>query len=141
MGLRRGGMNTLLTSLILVATAAQTAVCCSVCKDQVLRCHTCVAAGEEECDRQGSSPCPQYADACSTITGPNTVMKSCSYKSFCDRDHHDNPGVMMECCFTEACNGPKAHRHRGSPNTAMALRACPALLVGALLTLLVTSRL
>lgn len=36
-----------------------------------LKCHTCVASNENDCNRQGSTSCPQYADACSTITGPS----------------------------------------------------------------------
>ena len=44
---------------------------CSVCKGHGLKCHTCVASNDDDCNRQGSTPCPQYADACSTITGPS----------------------------------------------------------------------
>ncbi|KAG5835249.1 hypothetical protein ANANG_G00270360 [Anguilla anguilla] len=116
--------------------------CCSVCKDEALKCHTCVAADEEECDQQGSFVCPQYSDACATITGPNTVMKSCSYRSFCERPHHGNPGVRMECCFTENCNGPQsAYRHGEHRNSAGGLGPSPPLLLlGALLARLATSR-
>ncbi|XP_036382084.1 uncharacterized protein si:ch211-113d22.2 [Megalops cyprinoides] len=99
-------------------------------RGEALKCHTCVAANEEECNRQGSASCPQYADACSTITGPNTVMKSCSYKSFCDKANQGNSGAKMECCFSDDCNGPhKGHRH----NAAGALGSSPSLLLGALL--------
>lgn len=42
-----------------------------VCPVHALKCHTCVASNENDCNRQGSTSCPQYADACSTITGPS----------------------------------------------------------------------
>lgn len=45
--------------------------CCSACEGHALKCHTCMASNEDECNRQGSSPCPQHTDVCSTITGPS----------------------------------------------------------------------
>ncbi|KAM6964948.1 uncharacterized protein FYW47_007287 [Aplochiton taeniatus] len=103
------------------------------CHTASLKCHTCVASSEDECNRQGSSPCPQYADACSTITGQNTVMKSCSYKAFCEKAHHGNAGAKMECCFSEDCNGPHRGHSHGENNAAGALSCSPALLLGALM--------
>ncbi|GAA6224809.1 uncharacterized protein si:ch211-113d22.2 isoform X2 [Lates japonicus] len=108
-----------------------------------LKCHTCVASNEDDCNRQGSASCPQYADACSTITGPNTVMKSCTYKAFCDKANGGNSGAKMECCFGDDCNGPHRshsygeHRHNGTG----ALASSPVLLMAALLLHLAFSRL
>ncbi|XP_050931283.1 uncharacterized protein si:ch211-113d22.2 isoform X2 [Lates calcarifer] len=113
------------------------------CHSHALKCHTCVASNEDDCNRQGSASCPQYADACSTITGPNTVMKSCTYKAFCDKANGGNSGAKMECCFGDDCNGPHRshsygeHRHNG----AGALASSPVLLVAALLLRLAFSRL
>ncbi|KAG7476387.1 hypothetical protein MATL_G00082340 [Megalops atlanticus] len=116
--------------------------CCSVCKNEPLRCYTCAASSEEECGLQGSSVCPQFADACSTITGPGTVIKSCSYKSFCARADDGNPDIKMECCFTENCNGPhQAHSHGGPHNAASTLGSSPALSLWVLLAWLGAGRL
>ncbi|CAJ0964814.1 unnamed protein product [Ranitomeya imitator] len=41
---------------------------------KTLRCHSCVASNEEECYRQGTHVCPQYAEVCSTITAPRRVV-------------------------------------------------------------------
>ncbi|KPP61566.1 lymphocyte antigen 6D-like, partial [Scleropages formosus] len=109
---------------------------CSPCKDKALRCYTCVADGEDECNRQGSSTCPKYADACATVMGLNTLVKSCSYKSFCDKAHHGGEDVRMECCFTDDCNGPHlSHSHRGGHSATGVLSSSPALVLGALLLL------
>ncbi|KAJ8380028.1 hypothetical protein SKAU_G00008060 [Synaphobranchus kaupii] len=122
-------MKILLASLLLAVLAVHS---------EALKCYTCVASNEEECNRQGSSSCPQYADACSTITGPNIVMKSCSYKSFCDKANNGNSGAKMECCFSDDCNGPhKGHSHGGHRNVAGALMSSPALLLGALVVRLI----
>ncbi|KAL4635971.1 lymphocyte antigen 6D-like [Arapaima gigas] len=116
------------TLLVFLAFAAM-AIC-----SQALRCHTCVAGNEDECHQQGSSMCPQSADACSAITGPGTVVKTCTYRAFCDKAHNGPTGVKMECCFTDDCNGPhKGHSHRGQHNSAGALGFSPALILGALL--------
>ncbi|KAM3610559.1 uncharacterized protein V6R79_005712 [Siganus canaliculatus] len=105
-----------------------------VCHSHTLKCHTCVASNEEDCNRQGSTSCPQYADACSTITGPNTVMKSCTYKGFCDKAHGGSSGAKMECCFGDDCNGPhRSHSHGNHGNGAGALASSPVLLITALL--------
>ncbi|KAJ8285947.1 hypothetical protein GJAV_G00032800 [Gymnothorax javanicus] len=118
-------MRTVLVWLLLVTWAAHS---------EALKCYTCVASNEDECNGQGSSSCPQYADACSTITGHNTVMKSCSYKPFCDKALHGNSGAKMECCFSDDCNGPhKGHSHGGHPNAVGPLGSSPALLIGALM--------
>ena len=71
----------------------------------------------------------------------DTVMKSCSYKAFCDKAHSGNSGAKMECCFTDDCNGPhKGHQHGEHKNTAGALGASPALLLGALMLRMALSR-
>ncbi|XP_055518180.1 uncharacterized protein si:ch211-113d22.2 [Leucoraja erinacea] len=72
---------------------------------EALKCYTCVASNEEDCDRQGSLLCPQFADGCSTITATNSVIKSCSYKAFCDHSQLATGAVKMNCCFTDECNG------------------------------------
>ncbi|CAG08553.1 unnamed protein product [Tetraodon nigroviridis] len=105
------------------------------CHGHALKCHTCVASNEDDCNRQGSAPCPQYADACSTITGANTVMKSCTYKDFCNKAHSSSSGAKMQCCFSDDCNGPhRSQSHGGHPhNGAGAAASSPGLLLGALL--------
>uniref|UniRef100_A0A3Q3JKX5 Uncharacterized protein n=1 Tax=Monopterus albus TaxID=43700 RepID=A0A3Q3JKX5_MONAL len=119
------------------------ALSCSVCKDYTLKCHTCVASNEDDCNRQGSNSCPQYADACSTIMGPNTVMKSCTYKAFCDKARGATSGTKMECCFGDNCNGPhRSHSHGDyHHNGAGALGSSPVPLITALLVRMVFSQL
>uniref|UniRef100_A0A3Q1HQ76 Uncharacterized protein n=1 Tax=Anabas testudineus TaxID=64144 RepID=A0A3Q1HQ76_ANATE len=134
-------MKTILTLLVFISLAC--ALSCSVCEGHTLKCHTCMASNEDDCNRQGATSCPQYADACSTITGPNTVIKSCTYKAFCDKAHSSNSGAKMECCFGENCNGPhKSHsygdHHR---NDAGALAYSPILLITALLLRMAFSQL
>uniref|UniRef100_A0A3B4GKY7 Si:ch211-113d22.2 n=1 Tax=Pundamilia nyererei TaxID=303518 RepID=A0A3B4GKY7_9CICH len=115
---------------------------CSVCEGHALKCHTCVASNEEDCNRQGSTTCPQYADACSTITGPNTVMKSCTYKAFCDKANSGTSGAKMHCCFGDDCNGPhKSHSHGGHHNSTGAISSSPVLLITALLLRMALSQL
>ncbi|XP_061674451.1 uncharacterized protein si:ch211-113d22.2 [Syngnathoides biaculeatus] len=89
---------------------------CSVCKGGALRCHTCAASSEDDCNKQGSASCPQYADACATITGPHTVLKSCTYKAFCDKAHGSNSAAKMECCYGDNCNGPHRSHSQGDPH-------------------------
>ncbi|XP_055080240.1 uncharacterized protein si:ch211-113d22.2 [Periophthalmus magnuspinnatus] len=99
-----------------------------------LKCHTCVASNEDECNKLGSSSCPQYADACLTISGTNTVMKSCTYKAFCDKGQSSSSGAKMECCFGDNCNGPhKGHSHGAHRNSAGATVFSPLLITTALL--------
>ncbi|XP_012718913.1 urokinase plasminogen activator surface receptor isoform X1 [Fundulus heteroclitus] len=126
-------MKTVLTLLGLFSLACHSILSCSVCEGNALKCHTCVASSEEDCNKQGSTSCPQYADACSTITGPNTVMKSCTYKAFCDKAHGSSSGAKMECCFGDDCNGPHRSHHR---NAAGAPSTSPAVLITSLLLLL-----
>ncbi|XP_040927992.1 uncharacterized protein si:ch211-113d22.2 isoform X2 [Betta splendens] len=96
-----------------------------------LKCNTCMASNEDDCNRQGTTSCPQFADACSTITGPNTVIKSCTYKAFCDKAHGGSSGAKMECCFGDACNGPRRSHSHGDKhrNGGAALTSSLVLLV------------
>ncbi|XP_036069467.1 uncharacterized protein si:ch211-113d22.2 isoform X2 [Oryzias melastigma] len=123
-------MKTALGFLVLVSLASHS---------HALKCHTCVASSEDDCNKQGSTSCPQYADACSTITGPNTVMKSCTYKAFCDKAHSSNSGAKMECCFGDDCNGP--HRSHSHGNSSQALASSPVVLMAALLLRMAFSQL
>ncbi|XP_008280239.1 prostate stem cell antigen-like [Stegastes partitus] len=128
-------MKTALALLLLVSLA---------CHSHALKCHTCVASNDDDCNRQGSTSCPQYADACSTITGPSTVMKSCTYKAFCDKAHHgSSSGAKMECCFGDDCNGPhRSHSHGDHHHSgAGALASSPVLLITALLLRMAFSQL
>ncbi|XP_064256438.1 prostate stem cell antigen-like [Passer domesticus] len=106
---------------------------------KALKCHKCVASNENDCNQQGSHSCPQYADACSTITAPNSVIKSCSYKSFCDQARRGGSGgATVRCCFSDDCNGPA----RGSRSGAGATPPPPAgLLATALAGTLLLGRL
>uniref|UniRef100_A0A3B5KII1 Si:ch211-113d22.2 n=1 Tax=Takifugu rubripes TaxID=31033 RepID=A0A3B5KII1_TAKRU len=123
-------MKTELALLLLISLACHGVLCCSVCQGLALKCHTCVASNEDDCNRQGSASCPQYADACSTIIGANTVMKSCTYKDFCNKAHGSSSGAKMQCCFSDDCNGPHRSHHR---NSAGAVAPSPILLASALL--------
>uniref|UniRef100_A0A3Q2VA32 Si:ch211-113d22.2 n=1 Tax=Haplochromis burtoni TaxID=8153 RepID=A0A3Q2VA32_HAPBU len=126
-------MKTALAVLLFISLA---------CHSHALKCHTCVASNEEDCNRQGSTTCPQYADACSTITGPNTVMKSCTYKAFCDKANSGTSGAKMHCCFGDDCNGPhKSHSHGGHHNSTGAISSSPVLLITALLLRMALSQL
>ncbi|KAL1266772.1 hypothetical protein QQF64_002447 [Cirrhinus molitorella] len=124
-------MKTVLGALVLFA---------AVLHSEGLKCYTCVATNPDECFRQGSTVCPAHSDACSTITGPNSVMKSCAYKSFCDKSHMSNGEMKLECCFNDDCNGPhQSHSHGEYHNTGMSLSSSPILLGVLLLRLALSS--
>ncbi|XP_023655846.1 uncharacterized protein [Paramormyrops kingsleyae] len=125
-------MKSLLAMLVLLTI---------VVHNKALKCHTCVAGNEDECNQQGTSSCPQCADACVTIMGPSTVVKSCSYKPFCDKAHHNTGGVKMECCFTDDCNGPHRSHSHGEESAAPSLGTRPVLLLLLLLLQLIVSKL
>ncbi|XP_035391500.1 lymphocyte antigen 6D isoform X2 [Electrophorus electricus] len=105
----------------------------AVTTSEALKCHMCVATNEEECNQQGSTICPAHADACSTITGPNSVMKSCSYASFCEKAHMSHGDMKLECCFTDDCNGPRRAHSHGERNAATRLGLGPTGLLAVLL--------
>uniref|UniRef100_A0A8D0FGJ2 Uncharacterized protein n=1 Tax=Strix occidentalis caurina TaxID=311401 RepID=A0A8D0FGJ2_STROC len=84
-------------------------------ESKALKCHKCVASNEDDCNKQGSHSCPQYADACSVITAPNSIIKSCSYKSFCDQARRGGSGgATVRCCFSDDCN-KSLHGSGGRP--------------------------
>ncbi|KAA0703862.1 hypothetical protein E1301_Tti000494 [Triplophysa tibetana] len=124
-------MKTVLAVLILFAAVLHNVLSCPLCEGEGLKCYTCVAHNQEECHRQGSAVCPANADACSTITGAHTVLKSCAYKSFCDKSSMSNG--ELECCFTDDCNGPHRSHSHGDHSAAMVLSSSPVLLLGVLL--------
>nr|XP_030146034.3 prostate stem cell antigen-like isoform X2 [Taeniopygia guttata] len=104
---------------------------------KALKCHKCVASNENDCSQQGSHSCPQFADACSTISAPNSIIKSCSYKSFCDQARRGGSGgATVRCCFSDECNGPA----RGSRNGAAPVPPLPGLLTAALAGTLLLGR-
>uniref|UniRef100_A0A8B9RWD8 UPAR/Ly6 domain-containing protein n=1 Tax=Accipiter nisus TaxID=211598 RepID=A0A8B9RWD8_9AVES len=91
-------------------------------ESKALKCHKCVASNENDCNKQGSHSCPQYADACSTITAPNSVIKSCSYKSFCEQARRGGSGgATLQCCFSDDCNGPPRGSRNGGGTTLLHL--------------------
>ncbi|XP_046717446.1 prostate stem cell antigen isoform X1 [Silurus meridionalis] len=127
-------MKTLVFLLLLLSTALHTVFSCAVCKGEALKCYTCVASNQDECNRQGMTVCPANSDACATITGANSVMKSCSFKSFCDKSNMSNGGMKLECCFNDECNGPhRAHSHGKHNNGAVALNSSLSMLLGVLM--------
>ncbi|XP_071420302.1 ly6/PLAUR domain-containing protein 3-like [Pithys albifrons albifrons] len=79
-----------------------------VIKSEALQCYTCVGSSDDDCNRQGSQQCPGHADACAVIRGQASgIMKSCSYRSFCERARRDGsraPGVSVQCCYSSNCN-------------------------------------
>ncbi|XP_037338919.2 uncharacterized protein si:ch211-113d22.2 [Pungitius pungitius] len=127
-------MKTTLALLLLISLA---------CHSHALKCHTCFASNKDNCNLQGSTSCPQYADACTTVTEPDTVIKACTYKAFCDKAHVFGPGAKMECCFDDDCNGPHWSRSHGDNhrNSAGAPASGPVLLIAALLLRLAASQL
>ncbi|KAK7125934.1 hypothetical protein R3I93_021342 [Phoxinus phoxinus] len=126
-------MKTLLAAIVLFT---------AVFHSEGLKCYTCVAKNMEECNQQGSTVCPAHSDACSTITGPHSVMKLCAYKSFCDKSHMSNGEGKLECCFNDDCNGPHRSHSHGEHGAAPHLRSCPVLLLlGVLLITLAVSSL
>ncbi|KQK82348.1 lymphocyte antigen 6D-like protein [Amazona aestiva] len=64
-----------------------------------------------------------------SLAGYNSIIKSCSYKSFCDQARGGgSSGATVRCCFSDDCNG-----QRGSKNGAGTLSKPPhGLLVAAL---------
>ncbi|XP_010293453.1 PREDICTED: CD59 glycoprotein-like [Phaethon lepturus] len=79
-----------------------------VIKSEALQCYTCVGSSDEDCNRQGTQQCPGNSDACAVIRGQASgVMKSCSFRSFCERARRDGsraPGVNVHCCYSNNCN-------------------------------------
>ncbi|KAL4641291.1 hypothetical protein GN956_G11475 [Arapaima gigas] len=75
---------------------------------EALKCYTCTGSSDDDCNRQGSKTCPNYSDACAIVRGHgNGVMKSCSYKTFCNQANsqgYRTPGVKVHCCYTDDCN-------------------------------------
>ncbi|MEE6479245.1 hypothetical protein FKM82_012187 [Ascaphus truei] len=102
---------------------------------KALRCHICMAPSEEECYKQGSHVCPQNTEVCSTITSSNSIIKSCSYKSFCDHARQSGTGSTIECCFSDDCNGPPKANTAGLKNSASCPALPPILITAALLVL------
>lgn len=77
------------------------------------------------------------------LSPPDTVMKSCTYKGFCEKAHGSSSGAKMECCFGDNCNGPhKSHSHgEHHHNSAGAAASSSLLLVTSLLLRLASSQL
>lgn len=77
------------------------------------------------------------------LSPPDTVMKSCTYKGFCEKAHGSSSGAKMECCFGDNCNGPhKSHSHGDHHhNNAGAAASSSLLLVTSLLLRLASSQL
>ncbi|XP_053306449.1 urokinase plasminogen activator surface receptor-like [Spea bombifrons] len=100
---------------------------CSIKEGRGLQCFSCVGSNDQECNRQGSLQCPRDSDACAIIRGQSSgVMKSCSFKSFCDRALREGskaPGVSVQCCFSNNCNS-------GSQGSGSQLSASYARLLG-----------
>ncbi|XP_061084826.1 lymphocyte antigen 6 family member pge [Conger conger] len=98
----------------MTASTMQAVYCCLIlcvlfaAHSEALQCYTCMGSSDEDCNRQGSKTCPSYSDACAVVKGHGSgVMKSCSYKSFCNQANtqgHRAPGVKVHCCFSDNCN-------------------------------------
>ena len=71
----------------------------------------------------------------------DTVMKSCTYKAFCDKAHGSNSGAKMDCCFGDDCNGPHRSHSHGHRNSAGALTSSSIILMTALLLHMAVSHL
>ena len=60
----------------------------------------------------------------------DSVIKSCSYKSFCDQARRGGSGgATLQCCFSDDCNGPPRGSRNGGGATPPHL---PSLLAAAL---------
>lgn len=60
----------------------------------------------------------------------DSVVKSCSYKSFCDQARRSGSGgATVRCCYSDDCNGPVRGSRNGGGGTPPAL---PGLLAAAL---------
>ncbi|XP_063067250.1 uncharacterized protein si:ch211-113d22.2 [Engraulis encrasicolus] len=74
---------------------------------EALKCFYCLANDMDECNQEGSIvTCPQDADTCSSIASHDSVMKSCLFKSYCEKLPSLNSEVTVDCCYTDNCNGP-----------------------------------
>lgn len=73
----------------------------------------------------------------------DTVIKSCTYKAFCDKAHSSSSGAKMECCFGDNCNGPHKGHSQGQQhrNSAAVLASSPILLITALVSRMAFSQL
>lgn len=74
------------------------------------------------------SRCPFLADS---------IIKSCSYKSFCDQARRGGSGgATVRCCFSDDCNGPTRGSRNGAgitpppPPSLLATALAGALLLG-----------
>lgn len=79
--------------------------------------------------------CRHHTSLSVSLSLSDTVMKSCTYRGFCDKANGGNSGAKMECCFGDDCNGPHRSHSHGEirQNSAGALASSPVLLVTALL--------
>eukprot|EP00079_Xenopus_tropicalis_P016681 XP_004915863.1 PREDICTED: uncharacterized protein LOC101730888 isoform X1 [Xenopus tropicalis] len=101
-------------------------------KGRALQCYTCMGSSDQDCNRQGTQQCPQESDACAIMRGQSSgVMKSCSYKSFCDRAMRDGnraPGMRVQCCFSNNCNSDS--KGSGSQLSASGVRLLLSVALG-----------
>ncbi|KAG8435639.1 hypothetical protein GDO86_013539 [Hymenochirus boettgeri] len=102
---------------------------------RALQCYSCVGSNDQDCNRQGSQQCPHDSDACAIIRGQsNGIMKSCSFKSFCDRAMRDGnraPGVKVQCCFSNNCNSDS--KSSGTQLNAICFRLLLSFVLGVFL--------
>ncbi|XP_008490330.1 prostate stem cell antigen-like [Calypte anna] len=78
-----------------------------VLQSEALQCYTCVGSSDEDCNRQGTQQCPGHSDACAIFRQASGIMKSCSFRSFCERAKRDGsrgPGMSVQCCYSNNCN-------------------------------------
>lgn len=48
----------------------------------------------------------------------DSIIKSCSYKSFCDQARRGGSGgATVRCCFSDDCNGPARVSRNGGGTT------------------------
>lgn len=56
----------------------------------------------------------EHLTLCDLPSLADSVIKSCSYKSFCDQARRGGSGgATLQCCFSDDCNGPRGSRNGG----------------------------
>ena len=56
----------------------------------------------------------QHLTLCALPSLADSIIKSCSYKSFCDQARRSSGGATLHCCFSDDCNGPRGSRSSGA---------------------------
>lgn len=64
-------------------------------------CYTCMGSNNEDCNRQGSKPCPSYSDACAVVVGHDSESNRDSvvvFASLFDLTSYTGPCLFLDLC-------------------------------------------